>query len=108
MSDNTTPKKKKDYTGVIVYAVLLVICGCAGWFGADFINANLGGTSILTWLSREAIDGNAAVYNDIVSLDRYIPLSDWKKDDVNFGGDMTCNFNDKIAPLSNFRLSGMI
>ncbi len=43
MSDNTTPKKKKDYTGVIVYAVLLVICGCAGWFGADFINANLGG-----------------------------------------------------------------
>ena len=72
------------------------------------INANLGGTSILTWLSREAIDGNAAVYNDIVSLDRYIPLSDWKEDDVNFGGDMTCNFNDKIAPLKNFRLSGMI
>ncbi len=72
------------------------------------LNANLGGTSILTWLSRETIE-NTIIFQDEIKKDgRYIALSDWKEDKVNFGSDMTCNFNDKIAPLSNFRLSGML
>lgn len=72
------------------------------------LNANLGGTSILTWLSREAIENDDFVFNFVKNDGRYIPLNNWKETNINFGLDMTCNFNDKIAPLSDFRLSGMI
>ena len=72
------------------------------------INANLGGTSILTWLSRETIENTIIFLDEIKKDGRYIALNDWKEDNINFALDMTCNFNDKIAPLSNFRLSGMI
>ncbi len=72
------------------------------------LNANLGGTSILTWLSRESIENDPFVFANCKSDNRYIALTDWKENEVNPGIDMTCNFNDKIAPLKNFRLSGMI
>ncbi len=72
------------------------------------LNANLGGTSIWTWLSRSAIENDADLLNDCINNERYISLSAWKENKINCGIDMTCNFNDKIAPLKNFRLSGMI
>ncbi|MBQ7005189.1 MAG: hypothetical protein IJN68_02010 [Clostridia bacterium] len=72
------------------------------------INANLGGTSILTWLSRAAIEDNAAVLTDCKNNNLYIPLDQWNENSVNFGLDMTSNYNKIIAPLKNFRLSGMI
>lgn len=43
MNENHSPKKKKSHTGGIVYAVLLVICGLGGYFGAGFIDTYLGG-----------------------------------------------------------------
>ena len=72
------------------------------------LNANMGGTSILTWLSRETIENNSAVLADCKSDNRYIPLNKWNEKTANFGIDMTCNYNKIIAPLKNFRLSGMI
>ena len=72
------------------------------------LNANMGGTSILTWLSRDTIENNSAILADCKSDNRYIPLNKWNEKNVNFGIDMTCNFNKIIAPLKNFRLSGMI
>lgn len=72
------------------------------------LNANMGGTSILTWLSRETIENNASVLADCKSDNRYIPLNRWDEKNANFGIDMTANFNKIIAPLKNFRLSGML
>ncbi len=72
------------------------------------LNASLGGTSILTWLSREAIESNSQLLADCKSDNRYIPLNKWKETNINFSLDMTCNFNKIISPLKNFRLSGMI
>lgn len=72
------------------------------------LNANLGGTSILTWLSRETIESNPQVLAAANSDGRYIALNNWNETKVNFSFDMTCNFNKIIAPLKNFRLSGMI
>ena len=72
------------------------------------LNANMGGTSIITWLSRDTIESNAEVLADCKSDNRYSPLSNWNEKNVNFGYDMTCNFNKIIAPLKNFRLSGML
>lgn len=72
------------------------------------LNANMGGTSIITWLSREAIESNAQVLADCKSDNRYIPLEKWNSKNVNFSIDMSCNFNKIISPLKNFRLSGML
>lgn len=72
------------------------------------LDANLGGSSILTWLPREAIEGNPEILNDCKADNRYIPLKNWNENNINFSLDMTANFNKIIAPLKNFRLSGMI
>ena len=72
------------------------------------LNANLGGTSILTWLSRETIENDAQLLSDCKNDNRYIALNKWNEKNVNFAIDMTCTFNKITAPLKNFRLSGMI
>lgn len=72
------------------------------------LNASLGGTSIASWLSREAIDGDAEVKADFASSDSYIEQSEWKEKEQNVYVDMTANYNHKIEALGNFRPSGMI
>lgn len=72
------------------------------------LNVPLGGTSIASWLSREAIDGDEQVKNDFVSSGDYIEKSDWDEDDYNVYTDMTINYNLKMEALKNFRVSGMI
>lgn len=72
------------------------------------LNASLGGSAIASWLSREAIDGNSAVKNSLVSDGSYIELSDWEADEQNIYTDMTANYNHKIEALGNFRPVGMI
>lgn len=72
------------------------------------LNANLGGTSILTWLSRETIENDVQLLADCKSDNRYIPLNKWNEKNTNFSIDMTCCFNKIMAPLKNFRLSGML
>lgn len=72
------------------------------------LNAPLGGSAIASWLSRDAIDGDAAVKNHLVSDEAYIKLSDWADSKQNIYVDMTANYNHKIEALGNFRPSGMI
>ncbi len=72
------------------------------------LNVSLGGTSIASWISREAIDGDAQVKNDFVSNGDYIEKSDWDEADYNISVDMTINYNLKMEALKNFRVSGMI
>lgn len=72
------------------------------------LNANLGGSSILSWLSREAIENDKELLADCKSYDRYIPLYKWNEKKIDQYSNMTANFNKIIAPLENFRLSGMI
>lgn len=72
------------------------------------LNVPLGGTSIASWISREAIDGDAQVKNDFVSSGDYIEKSEWNEKDFNISLDMTINYNLKMEALKNFRVSGMI
>lgn len=72
------------------------------------LNSSLGGSSIRSWLSREAIDGNSELKNYLLSRNEYFTLSDWNEAEQSVYYDMTANFNQKIYPLRNFRLSGMI
>ncbi len=46
-SNNTPTMKKKNAAGLLIYIVLLVISGCVGFFGADAIDALLGGNDAL-------------------------------------------------------------
>ena len=72
------------------------------------LNTSLGGSGIISWLSREAIDTDEQVKNDLIQHGDYIKYNKWKENEQNIYGDMSANFNSKIAPLSNFRVSGMI
>jgi len=72
------------------------------------LDSSLGGSSINSWLSREAIDGDAAVKADFVNSNQYFPAESWSETGHNAYGDMTVNYNKKISPLENFRISGMI
>lgn len=72
------------------------------------LNVSLGGTSIASWISRGAIDGDTQVKNDFVSSGDYIEKSDWDEKNYNISVDMTINYNLKMEALKNFRVSGMI
>ncbi len=68
----------------------------------------LAGTSIYTWLSRDAIEGNAAVRNDANRYGAYISSSNWAKSSIDLQLTMTANFNKKIYPMRFFKIDGMI
>ena len=72
------------------------------------LNVPLGGTSIASWISREAIDEDAQVKSDFVSSGDYIEKSEWNEEEFNISVDMTINYNLKMEALRNFRVSGMI
>lgn len=72
------------------------------------INASLGGSSIASWLSREAIDGDAQVKADFVNAGEYYDYNTWNEKERSMYYDMTSNFNNKINAVRPFRLSGMI
>ncbi len=72
------------------------------------LNIPLGGTSIAAWISREAIDSDAQVKNDLVSSGTYVEKSEWNEKEVNVYQTMTTNYNLKVEALRHFRLSGMV
>ena len=72
------------------------------------LNSSLGGSAIASWLSREAVDGDADVKNYLVSTGKYIERANWEKSEQSIYHSMTANYNHKIEPLKNFRPAGLI
>jgi len=72
------------------------------------LNASLGGSSIYTWLSRQAIDSSSAVKDYLASTGRYITSDQWGSVKHSAFVDMTANYNKKIEPLRHFQPDGMI
>lgn len=72
------------------------------------IHANLSGTPILSWISRQEIENNADLLAECKSDGFYVPLESWNEYTVDAFSYMSGNFNKFIAPLKNFRLSGML
>ena len=72
------------------------------------LNASLGGSSIASWLSRDAIDSDPQVKSDFMNAGEYIEYSAWNETKQNMYNDITANYNNKIYALKNFRISGMI
>lgn len=72
------------------------------------INIPLGGTTIATWLSREAIDSDPVVKNALVSRGTYIDKNNWVDKNIYVYHDMTANYNLKMEGIKDFSIAGMI
>lgn len=72
------------------------------------LSVPLGGSAIAPWLSRKAIDGNAAVKQRLIDDGRYYGEERWSDPDRSIQQDMTNLYNTKIAPLTHFRPQGAI
>ncbi|MBR6620208.1 MAG: hypothetical protein IKK85_07685 [Clostridia bacterium] len=72
------------------------------------LNSSLGGSTIYSWLSREAIDNDKDLKEYYVNADEYIEKSDWKEDQIDIYNTMCANYNLRTYSYRNFRLSGMI
>lgn len=72
------------------------------------IDTSVGGSAIASWLSRSAIDGDPDVKDICIKHGTYIPADKWNESSQNVHVDMTAVYNKKIAPLKNFRLSGLL
>ncbi|MEI6580390.1 MAG: sialate O-acetylesterase, partial [Eubacteriales bacterium] len=72
------------------------------------LNASLGGSSIYTWLSRQAIDSTPAVKDYLTATGRYITAEQWPSFKHSAFVDMTANYNKKIELLRHFAPDGMI
>ena len=72
------------------------------------INVPLGGTTIPTWLSRNAIDSDPAVKNALLAHGAYVEKSAWNEAEANVYYDMTTNYNLKMEGIKDFSIAGMI
>ena len=71
------------------------------------LSANVGGSLIATWLSRQTIETDPGLLNVLQTTDQYIALNKWKRDSSQVFT-MTANYNMKLYPLRRFRIAGMI
>lgn len=72
------------------------------------LNSSLGGSTINSWLSREAIDSDPTLKEYYTNANEYIEKSDWKEDEIDIYSTMCANYNLRTYSYRNFRLSGMI
>ncbi|MBR6531882.1 MAG: hypothetical protein IKT61_05215 [Clostridia bacterium] len=72
------------------------------------LNASLGGSSIASWISREAADSDKEYKAMLEQLDLYKQSADWSQQTQNVYADIGANYNHKIEALKNFRPVGMI
>lgn len=68
----------------------------------------LGGSSIYSWLPREAVENDSAVFRDSIAVGAYVSKSEWKKSKVDSYSTITANFNKKVYAVRFFSLDGML
>lgn len=72
------------------------------------LQSSLGHSSLSAWLPREAVDSDEQVKSILKDHGDYIEKADWNEQQVDRLTAVSACYNKKIAPLTNFRLSGMI
>ena len=74
------------------------------------ININMGGSSIISWISRERIDSDKNAVEILKSYKRYETVKQALKDNFNNIPQIAIasNFNSKTYPLRRFRIKGAI
>ena len=72
------------------------------------LNSSLGGSSVASWISREAIDKCPKVKSMLSNRGLYIEKDKWIESEQNIYHDMGANFNLRTNALKNFRPQGII
>ena len=72
------------------------------------LNCSLGGSTIISWISREAIDNDSQVSALLKSKNFYFDRETWDESVRSIYYDMTGNFNMKVNAIRHFRPTGMI
>ena len=72
------------------------------------LNSSLGGSSIVSWISRQKIENSAKVKGILENHGRYVPSSAWNEDEQDVHQAMTANYNLRTNALRRFRPSGVI
>ena len=72
------------------------------------LNSSLGGSSIVSWISRQKIENNAEVKSILEKHGRYVSASEWNEDKQDVHTAMTANYNLRTNALRRFRPSGVI
>ncbi len=72
------------------------------------LNSSLGGSSIRSWLSREAIDADSLLKKELKDAGLYIEKNDWDEKNTDIYIDMTANYNLRTHAYRSFRPSGLI
>ncbi len=72
------------------------------------LNSSLGGSSIRSWLSREAIEADSTLKKELIDGGLYIEKSAWNEKETDIYIDMTANYNLRTHAYRNFRPSGLI
>ncbi len=68
----------------------------------------LGGSSIYSWLSRDAIESDALVLSDLKKMGKYVDAQNWQETGHDVYQDITVNYNKKIDALRVFSPAGML
>ena len=93
--------------------------GAVGFFFAEklmneldmpvgILNSSLGGSSIRSWLSREAIEADSTLKKEFIDGGLYIDKSEWDANNTDIYTAMTANYNLRTHAYRNFRPSGLI
>ncbi len=72
------------------------------------LSVSLGGTPIRSWISRDWLEGSSKAMSILDEHEQYISQSSWYSSERSYYTDMTGNYNAKVYPLRNFKISGMI
>lgn len=72
------------------------------------LDISLGGASIASWISRDALETDPELKNKLTQTGNYVSPEDWEEDNQNIYSHIATNFNLKTYPLRHFRVSGMI
>ena len=72
------------------------------------LNTAIGSARIYTFLSREAIDGDARVQGYLQSTGQYLTRTEWNQQGAENFNQMTNIYNQKIHPLTTLSIRGMI
>lgn len=72
------------------------------------LDVSLGGSSIASWISRDALETEPELKNDLIQTGNYVSPEDWDEAEQDIYTDIATNYNLKINALRHFRVSGLI
>lgn len=72
------------------------------------LDASWGGTSMRSWLPKDAVEGDEKILNILKKLSHFPSIDDWNKKGEGNYQQLSAQYNIKIAPLEGAKVRGII